>query len=307
MIMPSFTVDDLIAMRDKSVNTAFMDFNNAVTHHPDAFFVFYEGQDNDYYYPRIRHYSSLEVEPINCRGKEKVISVYKILVTKSEYDKYRKGFFIDKDFDLNTDSIPSNFYITSGYSAENYYMSDNCMEQFLKQKHYFHTGDPLLNKIMADYRKMRQSYFDAILLYNTWYCAIRRKYGNTVRGISLGSKMPTGFITCDLKNSSVTQTYTLATIESIFPAYSSYPVTSAELQDAENYIKQDLLKNIRGKFGMRFIQIYITYLQDMFRTDPVYANYKRNLPFSYDNIMSILSPFADTEQSLIDYIQKIAA
>ncbi len=307
MIMPSFSVDDLIAMRDKSVNTAFMDFNNAVSHHPDALFVFYEGQDNDYYYPRIQQYSSLEVEPINCRGKEKVISVYKILVTKSEYDKYRKGFFIDKDFDLNSDSILANFYITSGYSAENYYMSDNCMEQFLKQMHNFHTGDPLLNKIMADYRKMRQSYFDAILLYNTWYCAIRRKYGNTIRDICLGSKMPNGFVSCDFKNSGVAQTYTLTTIESIFPAYSSYPVTPTELKDAENYIKQDLLKNMRGKFGMRFMLNYITYLQDMFRIDPVYANYKRNLPFSYDNILSILSPFADTEQSLIDYIQKIAA
>ena len=307
MIMPFFTVDDLIAMRDKSVNTAFMDFNNAVTHHPDALFVFYEGQDNDYYYPRIQQYSSIEVEPINCRGKDKVISVYKILVTKSEYDKYRKGFFIDKDFDLNSDSILSNFYITSGYSAENYYLSDNCMEQFLKQKHNFHAGDPLLDKIMAGYCKTRQSYFDAILLYNTWYCAIRHKYGNDVRDISLGSKMPTGFITCDFVKSSVTQKYTLATIESIFPTHSSYPVTPSELKDAENYIKQDMLKNMRGKFGMRFMLNYISYLQDMFRTDPVYANYKRNLHFSYDNILSILSPFADTEQSLIDYIQKIAA
>ncbi len=305
--MPTFTVDDFIAMRDKSVNTAFMDFNNAVTHHPDALFVFYEGQDNDYYYPRIKQYSSLEVEPINCRGKEKVISIYKILVSKSEYDKYRKGFFVDKDFDMNSDSILSNFFVTSGYSVENYYTSDNCMEQFLKQKHNFHTGDSLLNKIMADYHKMRQCYFDSILLYNSWYCAIRRKYGNTVRDIRLGNKMPTGFISCDFRNSGVTQTYTLAAIERLFPAYSTYPVTATELKDAEDYIKQDLLKNMRGKFGMRFMLSYITYLQDMFRTNPVFANHKRNLPFSYDTIMSILSPFADTEQSLIDYIQKIAA
>lgn len=119
--------------------------------------------------------------------------------------------------------------------------------------------------------------------------------------------MPKGFISYDFVNSGVAQAYTLATIENIYSAYSSYPVTPTELKGAENYIKQDLLKNIRGKFGMRFMLDYITYLQDMFRTNPVYANNKRNLPFSYDNIMSILSPYADTEQSLIDYIQKIAA
>lgn len=307
MSTPVFTVEEFKEIRDKSVSTAFMDFNNAVTNHPDALFVFYEGQDNDYFYPRIERYSSLDVEPINCRGKEKVISVYKIVVAKSEYSKYRKGFFIDKDFDLNADSFLSDFYITSGYSVENYYLSDNCMELLLKQKFNFHTGDSLLIQIMADYRKMRQQYFDATLLYNMWYCAIRRKYGNTIKDICLGTKMPSGFITCDFSKSDATQNYLLTSIEEKFPAFSSYPVTSTELNEAENYIKQDLIKNSRGKFAMRFMLSYISYLQQLFNNDPKYAKYKRNITISYDNIMSILSPYADTEQNLIDYIQKIAA
>ena len=77
--------------------------------------------------------------------------------------------------------------------------------------------------------------------------------------------------------------------------------------DEENYIKQDLIKNSRGKFAMRFMLSYISYLQQLFNNDPKYAKYKRNITISYDNIMSILSPYADTEQNLIDYIQKIAA
>ena len=181
------------------------------------------------------------------------------------------------------------------------------MEQFLKQKHYFHAGDPLLTQIMADYRQIRQRYFDAILLYNAWYCAIRRKYGNSIRNIRLGSKMPTGFVSCDFGNCGVGQTYSLTEIESLYPDFTSYPITLAELNDAENYIKHDLFRNMRGKFGMRFLLNYLTYLQDLFRTDPVYVNNKRILPLSYDNIMSILSPYADTEQCLIDYIRKIAA
>lgn len=307
MSMPSFTVENFKAMRDTSVSTAFMDFNDAVKYHPDALFVFYEGQDNDYYFPRIQQYSSLEVEPINCKGKSKVISIYKIIVTKPEYDKYKKGFFVDKDFDLNTDSILSSFYVTSGYSVENFYLSDNCMEQLLKQKFNFHTGDPLLISIMADYRKKRQQYFDAILLFNTWYCAIRRKYGDTIRDICLDTKMPVGFVTCDYENGLVSQTYTLSTIEGKFPSFNTFPVSFSELQNAEIYIKQDLIMHLRGKFCMRFLLNYIYYLQKQFKDNAIYSNHRRNLTVSLDNIMSILSPYADTEQNLIDYIKKVAA
>ena len=305
--MPSFTVEDFKAMRDTSVSTAFMDFNDAVKCHPDALFVFYEGQDNDYFYPRIRQYSPFEVEPINCKGKSKVKSVYKIIVTKPEYDKYKKGFFVDKDFDLNTDTILTNFYVTSGYSVENYYLSDACMEQLLKQKFNFHTGDSLLDNIMINYRKIRQQFFNAILLFNTWYCAIRRKYGDTIKDICLDTKMPAGFVNCDYENGVVSQTYTLSSIEGKFPSFSSYPVLPSELQDAENYIKQDLLKHLRGKFCMRFLLNYICYLQKLFKDNGAYANHRRNLTVSIDNIMSILSPYADTEQDLIDYIKKVAA
>lgn len=307
MSMPSFTVEAFKAIRDSSVSAAFMDFNDAAKYHPDALFVFYEGQDNDYYFPRIQQYSSLDVEPINCKGKSKVISVYKIIVTKPEYEKYKKGFFVDKDFDLNTDDVLSNFYITSGYSVENYYLSDTCMEQFLKQKFYFHTGDILLDNIMVDYRKIRQQYLDAILLFNTWYCAIRRKYGDTIKDICLKPKMPAGFVNCDYENCVVSQTYTISAIEGQFPSFSSFPVSSSELQDAENYIKQDLLKHLRGKFCMSFLLNYISYLQKQFKDKAIFANHRRNLTVSFDNIMSILSPYADTEQDLIDYIKKIAA
>lgn len=305
--MPDFTVEDFKAMRDKSVATAFMDFNDAVKYHPNALFVFYEGHDNDYYYPRIQQYSSLEVEPINCKGKSRVINIYKIILAKPEYNKYKKGFFIDRDFDLNTDPILSNFYVTSGYSVENFYLSDNCMEQFLKQKFNFHAGDSLLSNLMANYRKMRQQYFNAVLLFNTWYCSIRRKYGNTIKDICLETKMPVGFITCDYENCIVTQTYTLSTIGRKYPSSISFPISTLELQGSENYIKQNMLKHSRGKFCIRFLLKYICYLQKLFRDNTIYANHRRTLTISFDNIMSILSPYADTEKDLIDYIKKIAA
>lgn len=305
MTPTTFTVDELIAVRDKSVNAAFMDFNQAVVCNPEALFVFYEGQDNDYYFPRLQRYVNRSIEPIKCNGKEKVIGVYKVLVTKSEYDKYRKGFFVDKDFDLNEDLVLENFYITSGYSIENYYLTDSCMELFLKQMLNFHTGDPMLALIMDDYRVMRQQYFDAILLFNSWYCAVKRKYG-VMEDINLDKKMPKGFVLFDYDAKEVYQQYTIADICVKYDT-TKYPVSAEELSDAEAYILTDLLRNHRGKYGLSFLYEYIENFLLQLKNTANLASHYRKITISYDNILSILSPYADTEQELIDYLTRIAA
>ena len=306
MTPTAFTVDLLIAERDKSVNAAFMDFNHAVVGNPDALFVFYEGNDNDYYYPRLQQCANRLIETIRCNGKEKVIGVYKVLVTKPEYDKYRKGFFVDKDFDLNEDPALESFYVTSGYSIENYYLTDCCMELFLKQMLNFHSGDPLFASIMDDYRLMRQKYFDAILLFNTWYCAVKRKYGNVIEDICLDKKMPKGFVLFDYDAKDVQQQYTMADISMKYDTI-KYPVTAEELSKAEAYLRTDLLKNHRGKYGLSFMYEYIdNLLLQLKNTSSLKAHY-RKITISYDNILSILSPYADTERALIDYLTRIAA
>lgn len=302
-----FTVADLIAMRDKSVSAAFMDFNHAVVCNPDALFVFYEGQDNDYYYPRLQQYAGRAIEPVKCNGKEKVISIYKILITKPEYDKYRKGFFVDKDFDLNTDPVLSDFYVTSGYSIENFYMTDLCMEETLKQMFNFHTGDTLLRSIVDDYRNMRQNYFDAILLFNTWYCAVKRKYGNVKEDIHLEKEMPRGFVKFDCSTRTVQQQYTMAEIGTLFASTYQYPVTSDEMRDAEAFIRTDMLKNLRGKYCLYFFERYIEYLIELFKNDSTYKNHKRNINIQYNNVMAILTLYAETDTSLINYVTKVAA
>lgn len=306
MTPTAFTVDELIAVRDKSVNAAFMDFNHAVVCNPEALFVFYEGQDNDYYYPRLLRYVNRSIEPIRCNGKEKVMAVYKMLVTKPEYDKYCKGFFVDKDFDLNEELVLENFYVTSGYSIENYYLTDSCMESFLKQMLNFHTGDPMLASIMDDYRLMRQKYFNAILLFNTWYCAVKRKYGKVNKDICLDKKMPKGFVLFDYDTKDVLQHYTMANIDEKYDTI-KYPVTVEELSKAEEYLRIDLLKNHRGKYGLSFMYEYIDNLLLQLKNTPSLTAYYRKITISYDNILSILSPFADTEQALIDYLTRIAA
>lgn len=303
----SFSVAGFTSAVEQSVSRAFMDFAQATSYNPEALFVFYEGQDNDYYYPRLQRFAGRTIEPIKCKGKEKVISIYKILVSKPEYNKYRKGFFIDKDFDRNTAPELSNFYITSGYSIENFYLTDSCFEETLKQMFNFHTGDATLTSIVADYQKMRQRYCDTILLFNTWYCAVKRKYGNVKDDICLDKELPRGFVRFDCATKAVLQQYTMAEIMAAFASASEYPVTPQEMSDAEAYIRTDMLKNLRGKYCLIFLERYIEYLIELFKSDATYAANKRNINIQYNNILAILSLYAETDIVLVDYIKKVAA
>ena len=306
MITEDYTVAAFSDSRDNSVNTAFMDFNRAASHTPDALFVFYEGQDDDYYYPRLRQYSGRSIEAIKCKGKGNVIAVYKLLITKPEYNKYHKGFFIDKDFDLHLEPFFDDFFITSGYSIENYYLSDECMEETLKQKFSFHGGDDDLKAIMTDYRTARQKYFDSILLFNTWYCAIKRKYVK-IEGISLNQEMPTGFVKFNLPAGNVHSRYTITEIYSTFASAANYSVSADEMAGAEQYIRENMQMNLRGKYLLDFMTKYLNYLIDKFRTDANYSMHKRIVTIHFNNIMSILSPYSVVEQELIDYIKRVAA
>ena len=53
----------------------------------------------------------LSIEPIWCKGKKRVIEIYKFITAKPEYSKYRKGFFVDKDYDLNEESFLRDFLV----------------------------------------------------------------------------------------------------------------------------------------------------------------------------------------------------
>lgn len=301
-----FSVSEFTSAIEQSVAATFMEFNNATTHNPDALFVFYEGVDNDYYYYRIKQCTTRNIEPINCKNKKKVINVYQLIVSKPEYNRYHKGFFVDKDFDLNEEPFFADFYVTNAYSIENYYVSDACMENFLIQKYYFHRGDVLLESLMSDFRQMRQKYFDAIELFNTWYCAIKRKYGNTIRDINLGCTMPTNFIIWDFDAKDVQKHYSFESIETMFNV-TPYPVTAEELLNAETYLRTNLQNNLRGKYCIGFMLRYLNDLKGFIKNTPAYSSHHRSLTISRDNIMSILSDYADTEQGLIDYIIRVAA
>lgn len=303
----SFSVAGFTSAVEQSVSRVFMDFAQATSCNPEALFAFYEGCDNDYYYHRLQQHTNRQIENIKCGNKANVIRVYKMIAAKPEYKNYHKGYFVDKDFDLNDEAFLSDFYVTGSYSIENFYASDSCMELFLTQTYDFRRGDTQFQTLMSEFRQMRQRYLEAIVLFNTWYCAIKRKYGNSITGISLNPGFSDNYITWDFSSKDVRSIYTLQTIENTFAAFSSYPVTLDEMADAESYIRTDLLKNLRGKYCIGFIVRYINELQGYIKNTRAYSKHHRKLGISKDNVMSILTMYADTEPELIEYISRIAA
>ena len=97
----------------------------------DSIYCFVEGYDMPYYRSVVKHVCNKEPVGIICNGKKSVIAANLLIESKKEYRKYRKRYFVDRDFD-NNDSLPNTIFITDGYAIENYYLSDKCVSSILE-------------------------------------------------------------------------------------------------------------------------------------------------------------------------------
>lgn len=123
-------LDKLKQSRNKP-QVAYQEFNLYTRQNKDGLFCFFEGKDNAYYVPRIKHFTD-NYHPIMCGGRDKVLDVYRLINIHREYDKYKKAFFIDRDF--NEPLAPHNppIFETPCYSIENFYVSVNVFKEILK-------------------------------------------------------------------------------------------------------------------------------------------------------------------------------
>lgn len=265
----------------------------------DYFFAFFEGQDAAYYAMVIRTFN-IELEPIKCHNKDGVKKIYKKISKEPNFTKYKTGFFIDRDFDLNIEEEDNDdIFITKGYSIENYYVSRKAFERILTYHIGLKRSDILFSQIVNDYIRSQESFSNAILEFNGWYCALRRKYGNSMGHLELDNnkKVCKELICYDMPNRRFYPIFNHSNYKKYFP--DAKVVSNKEINEARKYIAEDLVLRSRGKEELKFMIDYLNELCSKLKTKRTNLH---TTSFGAETL-HLLATCADVEDRLSDYIK----
>ncbi|NER38345.1 MAG: DUF4435 domain-containing protein [Oscillatoria sp. SIO1A7] len=294
------SVDELRAARGKAV-AVFTEFTRLYKKHDEsALYCFFEGEDSKYYGIRIKNVVRPEkYEFLSCKGKDGVLGIYKMLSSRKYYDRARKAYFVDKDFDKSIDEI--GIYETPCHSVENFYTSIECFKNILKSEFHLTEADENFERSVKLYIKLQEQFHNSVELLNAWIaCHINRSSGLNVSDINF-SKL----VRIDLTKASVN--YTLDDLCNKFP---HLPAISQQELDAKKVelrakVRQ---KSFRGKFEIEFLFSFLHKLinEANEKSSPYFTRkIKVVLKLSRGNTISDLSQYADTPKCLYSYLDSL--
>lgn len=303
-------VNDLIKAREESSNVPYQEFIKLIREYPDELVCFFEGKDHHYYYTRIKQVTTLNIHSVNCKGRERVLKVHELISYHQEYNKYKKAFFIDRDF--NQPLPPQNppIFETPCYSIENFYVSLEVFKEILKHEFCLsavsNESYQICVKLFTD---RQQEFHSAVILFNAWYaCLIDiRNTQNLETGVKLNKKLPKGFLNFTL--SSISSNYDLQKIKEEFP--NATEVTEENLNRKLLEFKNcEQHKVFRGKYELYFLLSFIELILKDSRESQNFINDKINVSFSeqlsHEQALNIFSRYAETPENLITYINTIS-
>ncbi len=301
-------IEQLRQSKDKP-QVAFQEFALSTQKYPNHLFCFFEGKDNPYYVPRIKRFTPL-YQPIKCGNKDSVLKVHALISNRPEYTNYKKAFFIDKDFNTSLEPLNPPIFETSCYSIENLYVSVAVFKEILINE--FHLSEfsdsDIVEHCIRLYQQRQNEFHNAVCLFNAWYAClieIRNSTGKTT-GVSLDEKLPKNFV--DIGLQSVTCNYDFARIESTYPNATEVEQTKLNNKIAE-FNSAERRNVFRGKYEMQFLIKFIQLLLQDSNTSKSVVKSKINYAFG-DNLsnqqaISVFGGYAETPESLIEYLQKV--
>ena len=301
-------LEKLRASRDKA-QVADREFALSTRQKKDSLFCFFEGKDNAYYMPRIKNYTD-DYCPIRCGGRDRVLAVYELITCHSEYDKYRKAFFIDRDF--NPTLTPRNppIFETPCYSIENFYVSVDVFRQLLINEFYLsEVSDRSFQTCMQLFLDRQKEFHQAVILFNAWYAClidIRNSTGKKI-GVNLSKfSLSKNYVSVSLQ--AVTSDYKLLNLEKDFP--NAPKVTTNALYNKPNKFNNcECHQTFRGKYELKFVLKFIEMILEDGSNTKQYIQSK--IKFSFGNRLTkeqaigIFSCYAETPDSLKDYLQVV--
>lgn len=299
-------LEQLRLSKDKAT-VAFHEFALSTKSLNNHLFCFFEGKDNAYYIPRIKPFTS-KIKPIICGGREKLLKVYELIQNQYIYAKYRKAFFIDRDFNIPRCNTEDSIFETPCYSIENFYVNQNTFKDILIHEfHLSESNDEEFSICLSLFIKQMQEFHKAILLFNSWYACLIDKRNNDgiLTGVTLGEKMPKGFI--DITLHTIQKKYDFEKIKRTFPE--AKEISEDELfRKISEFEKCDAKYIFRGKYQLEFLIAMIQQLVDDSKKAKTVLNQK--IKFSFDGVLtheralSIFSSYAETPEALTKFLEK---
>lgn len=298
-----FTSEALIKRADYTSSTYYMKLSELIDEDSHGVFCFVEGKnDMKYYYLRVKNTIAGQPNSIVCGTKSNVIQAHKEISNHDEMSQYTIRYFVDADYDDNS-NVSNDIYVTESYSIENYYGMDDSVSQVLLIAYCLSENKELHKTLMTLYKEEKEKFLSHTLLFNAWYAALHQmeEWKNGLR-ISLEEHFPKELGRCDIG----CEKYGDYALENISELYTEAPQIPSELVDFQKKrIEADINMRIRGKYVMQILCSFLQYIND--GSEKKHRGFKltgkHKIEPCAENILMSMSQFAYTPESLLKYIK----
>ena len=297
----TITVDSLLTKTEEEP-VLFTQFVDKVSKYGHGYlYCFVENYDMPYYSGIISGISNMQWTSIRCKSKKNVIGIHDYIKEISIYSSYDKRFFVDSDFDDDA-KLDDDIYVTSAYSIENYYVTDECMRKVLETEYEI---DPvvdheLYNKTIEHFKTKRDEFHKAILEFNAWYACLKECTLWDLKGVRLNSTFPKKLLNYSIEKP-IKQSYTINEIEAMYPGV--IHLEQNVIETKKQFLSENMCMRLRGKYEVEFVYKYIQFLNnDAGTKQRRYTKKNKNFTFNFDSTITAMSQYADVPQGLKHYI-----
>lgn len=198
-----------------------------------------------------------------------------------------------------------DFYVTERYAIENYYVTDNCLKEIIKNELGISEGCDDYNTILERYHSFQTSYHASTSLFNSWYYTIKNN-GKRCE-VSLDEKLPKGFLTYDFETWRVSQVYNLEKLNSKYSNQCSV-VTDADIQYSRQFLDANPSFLYRGKYELSCLVRFMVEIQNELNRKASVAGILKRNPYkcqiTNSQVLSLWAQYSEEDEKLKDYLFK---
>ncbi|ALS32997.1 hypothetical protein PTRA_a1844 [Pseudoalteromonas translucida KMM 520] len=304
-------VDVLKKSRD-SISVKFLEFTRIVSKGANKVAVFFEGEDEKYFSVRINNIRpDIQWSGVNSKGKSNVIKLRNKIRKHSTYQNASCLFFVDSDFDCNSDINGFNdIYITPCYSIENLFLSSATFERVMTAE--FGLSDvseehKCYQRALEVYDTTKESYLQVIKEFNYLIRELRNmeKNGALSSRLNINNLNISDLISVNL--GSVSKEYDESKPITLFPELPENLQVSLQ-SSVEHFNDLCFEQWFRGKQHLEFLRVFLGRIKEdrCKKKDRTIFHAKVNVKLSLTkaNCISELSQYADTPTCLKEFLER---